>query len=118
MSQLPLNDTDFWWVRYVLGIALPIGLLAYGIHSLISGHSFAVALAVRGGYNHQMFIPVLGNEARCMGAGYLGMALALFGQCFAQYQETLGNFYEWIVAAGLVVAAIGVMSCSWLLFVD
>jgi|GEM_PF-3558912 len=110
-SQLPLNDTDFWWLRYFLGIAVPIGLFIWGLYSLVTMHSYTVWWLGRGRLN---FVPVGGQQAVLMGIAYLGVAVALFAKCYAQYHERMGYFYQWILAPGMLLAGGGVVWCSWI----
>jgi hypothetical protein len=110
-NQLPLNDTDFWWLRYVCGLVLPIGLAIFGVYSLISRHSYAL---IRTGGRALHFVPVQGEQAILMGVAYLGVALILFANCYAQYHETMAYWYQWILALGLLATLFGMGWCSWI----
>jgi hypothetical protein len=109
--QLPLCDTDFWWLRYVCGIALPIGLAVLGLYSFISRHSFAPFDGVHRGIH---FVSVYGRQAIAMGLAYLGLALILFGNCYAQYHETMGFYYQRITAPGALMFVVGMVWCVWI----
>jgi hypothetical protein len=111
-SQLPLNDTDFWYLRYGLGIVLPLVIAAYGIYSLVSGHSFTIWGLT--GRRSLHLIPVQGEQAYLMGMTYLGIALMLFASCYAQYHEKMGFYYQWILAPGALAAGLGEAWCSWI----
>jgi hypothetical protein len=113
--MLPLNDTDFWWLRYGLGIALPIVFFISGICSLVSLHSYAVWRGM-GGRGIQL-IPVQGEQAILMGAAYLGIAMMLFANCYAQYHEKMGFYYERILGPGAILAGGGILWCSWIFLV-
>lgn len=110
-SQLPIGDTDFWWLRYGLGIAAPILLFLSGIYSVISLHSYAI-WAGRGYGIH--LVAVSGKQAILMGVSYMGIALALFANCYAQYHDKMGFYYQWILAPGAILAGGGIMWCSWI----
>ena len=114
---MPLTNTDadFWWLRYFCGLALPFVLAVWGIYSMISLHSHAIwsNSAMSGGFQVS-FVPVQGKQAVVMGAAYIGMALALFANCYAQYHEKMAYYYEWILAPGAILAGGGVLWCSWI----
>jgi hypothetical protein len=110
-SQLPLNDTDFWWLRYVCGIALPIIFAAFGIYSLLTQHSLAPFDGMHRGFN---FVIVHGRLALASGLTYLGLGIVLFGNCFAQYHDKMGFYYERFVGPGALMLIIGVGWCSWI----
>ena len=112
-SLLPMSDTDFWWLRYFMGIAVPIALSVYGIYSILTRHSYAVW----GWRSHVQFVPVEGEQAVLMGAAYLGIALALFANCYAQYHEKMGYYYQWLLAAGMLAAGVSVCWCSWIFLI-
>jgi hypothetical protein len=109
-SLLPLNDTDFWWLRYGLGVAVPAALAAWGVYSIVTLHSYAIARMGRG----IQFIPVKGEQAALMGVAYLGMALIFFANCYAQYHEKMGFYYQWLLVPGWLLTAGGIVWCSWL----
>jgi hypothetical protein len=104
---LPIGDNDFWWLRYILGLAVPIGFAGYGVYSLVTQHSYTYARRLG-------FVPVSGEQALLMGATYIGIALVLFGNCYAQYHEKMGFYYQWIVAPGALLVIGGFLWCSWL----
>ncbi|HEV3271849.1 MAG TPA: hypothetical protein VGZ93_06685 [Candidatus Methylacidiphilales bacterium] len=106
--QLPLNDTDFWWLRYVLGIAVPVVLTMWGIYSIVTRHSYAI-WALR--YSLR-FVPVEGKQAILMGVAYLGIAIILFANCYAQYHDKMGFYYQWILAPGVIMAGGGIFWCG------
>ncbi len=108
---LPLCDTDYWWLRYVLGIAVPIVLVSCSVYSLATMHSYAI-WALR--YTLFRFVPVEGEQAILMGIAYLGMAMMLFANCYAQYHEKMGYFYQWIFVPGILLAGGGILWCSWI----
>jgi len=110
--MLPLNDTDFWRLRYVCGVALPVAFALCGLYSMISLHSYTI-WAGRGYGVH--LVAVSGEPALLMGAAYIGIALVLFGNCYAQYHDKMGYYYQWIVGPGAILAGGGVIWCSWLL---
>jgi len=108
-SLLPLRDTEFWWLRYGLGIIAPLALAAGSLCSLFSGHSYAIwSDRHRGIY----LVPVGGEQAVLMGASYLGFAIILFANCFAQYHDKMGFYYQWILAPGALLAGGGAIWCS------
>jgi hypothetical protein len=107
---LPMNDTDFWWLRYGLGLALPVALAAWGAYSILTHHSYAI-WAMRYRF---WFVRVEGEQAVLMGVAYIGMALMLFAHCYAQYHEKMGFYYQWLLAPGALLAGGGVMWCSWI----
>jgi hypothetical protein len=107
---LPLNDTDFWWLRYVLGVAVPAALTAWGVYSIVTLHSYAIGRMGRG----IQFIPVKGEQAILMGVAYIGVAVMLFSNCYAQYHESMGFYYQWLLASGALMTTVGVLWCSWL----
>jgi hypothetical protein len=106
-SQLPMNDTDFWWLRYVLGIAIPIALTVYGAYSIVTLHSYTYGRRVG-------FIPVEGEQAMLMGIFYSSIALALFANCYAQYHEKMGNYYQWMLGTGALLAGGSFLWCWWI----
>jgi hypothetical protein len=112
---MPLTNTDtnFWWLRYFCGLALPLVLIIWGIYSMISLHSYAI-WALRG---YLRFVPVEGEQAVLMGVAYLGMALMLFANCYAQYHEKMGFYYQWLLAPGAILAGGGIMWCAWIFLV-
>ncbi len=71
--MLPLNDTDFRWLRYGLGIVLPLALTAGGIYSILTLHAYAIS-----GYRGMRLIPVEGRQAIFMGVAYIGIAVMFF----------------------------------------
>jgi hypothetical protein len=106
---LPLNDTDFWWLRYFCGIALPACFATFGIYSLISHHSISPIDGIHRGI---YFTSVYGWQAVAMGVTYLGCALTLFGNCYAQYHEKMAYYYEWFAGTG----ALTVTAAIWFLW--
>ena len=110
---LPMGNTDFWWLRYVLGIAAPVLLTGCGIYSILARHSYAIW----GLRSHMQLVPVEGEQAVLMGAAYLGIALALFANCYAQYHEKMGYYYQWLLAAGMLAAGVSVCWCSWIFLI-
>ncbi len=115
--QLPLSDTDFWWLRYGLGIMLPIALAAWSLYSLVSGHSYAI-WSDRHHFLFLYFMPVTGEQAVIMGLAYLGMAVMLFANCYAQYHEKMGYYYQWIMAPGALLAGGGIIWCSLIVLIQ
>ena len=109
-SLLPMNNTDFWWIRYGLGILAPLVLAAIGLLSLYTRHSDAIWSQGR----RITLVPVSGEQAILMGFAYIGMALMLFGNYFAQYHERMAYFYEWFTAVGAILAGGGIVWCSWI----
>jgi hypothetical protein len=109
------TDTNFWWLRYFCGWALPLLLVFWGIHSIISLHSYAIWFNV-GVYGKSLiaFVPVEGKQAVLVGVAYMGIALALFANCYAQYHEKMGFYYQWILATGALLAGVGFFWCSWI----
>jgi len=117
INQVPLGDADFWWLRYFCGLALPLVLVLWGIYSMISLHSYAIWLnAGISGRSLIGFVPVEGKQAILMGVAYLGIALALFANCYAQYHDKMGFYYQWILAPGTILAGGGICWCSWIFF--
>ena len=114
MSILPDLPTNFFIKKWISGILLPVGMSGYGLKSLFTAESHAIAL----GRYHLDFIPVSGFQAHLMGVGYLGFALALFGWCFAPYSERLHKTAIPIMVAGLVIGCIAVAWNSWMYFVN
>ena len=113
MPDLPprLSETNFRLMRYGLGLAVPIGFSGYGIYSLVTQHSYAI-WAMRG-YGIRL-VPVFSEQAMLMGAAYFGLALVLFGNCYAQYHEKMGYYYQWIVGPAALLAGGGVLWSSWI----
>jgi hypothetical protein len=105
--MLPLNDTDFWWLRYGLGIALPIPVALFGIYSMISQHSYVY-------WRGSGFVPVHGTQAVVMGAVYLGIAIMFFANCYLQYNEKWAYSYQWPLGLGALMTAVGTIWCSWI----
>jgi len=114
---MPLTntDTDFWWLRYFCGLALPLVLLVWGSYSIIYLHSYAIWInAGISGKSLIAFVPVEGKQAILVGIAYMGIALALFANCYAQYHEKMGFYYEWILAPGVLLAGFGFLGCTWI----
>jgi len=114
---MPLTNTDinFWWLRYFCGLALPVVLAVWGIYSIISLHSYAIWLnAGISGRSFIAFVPVEGKQAVLVGVAYLGIALALFANCYAQYHEKMGFYYQWLLAPGLLLAGFGFLWSTWI----
>lgn len=109
-SILPPHPTDFWIKRWLFGIALPGALVCYGVYSLITEHSYAIARA----FNRIEFVEVSGFQATLMGIAYIGAALALFSYCYAPYSERFCGVSDYGLAAGLLGTMIGVGWCSWI----
>ena len=109
-SQLPVSGPDFWWLRYGLGVAVPIALAIWGAYSIATLHSYAIWCDryVRG----LDFVKVNGEQAVLMGIAYWGVALAFFASCYAQYHYKMGFYYQWLVAPGVILAIGGVLWCS------
>jgi hypothetical protein len=105
--MLPLNDTDFWWLRYGLGIALPVLIGIFGLDSIVTQHSYV--LWRRGG-----IVPIHGLQAVVMGVAYLGIALMLFANCYLQYHEKGAWYYEWPLGVGALMTAVGAIWCMWI----
>ena len=104
---LPLNDTDFWWLRYVLGIAVPIGLWAWGLYSIVTQNSYIY-------WRRVGFVPVHGEQAILIGVASIGVALAFFAYCYAQYHEKMGFYYQWLFVPGALLAIGGYWWCNWI----
>jgi hypothetical protein len=109
---MPLTnrDADFWWLRYFCGLALPMFFGGAGIFSIVSRHSYAV-WAPRFSLK---LVSVDGEQAILWGVVYLGMALALFANCYMQYHGKMGFYYEWPLALGAIAAGGGIMWYVWL----
>jgi hypothetical protein len=105
--MLPLNDTDFWWLRYGLGLALPVPMALFGAYSIVARHSYVYWL--RSG-----LVPVHGTQAVFAGVAYLGLALMFFSNCYLQYDEKAGFHYGWPLALGAIMTAVGALACMWL----
>jgi hypothetical protein len=103
------RDADFWWLRYFGGIVLPACLSLGGIVSIILQRSYAV-WAVRFSLK---FVPVTGEQAVLWGIAFLGVALALFANCYMQYHDKMGFHYEWPLAAGIIAAAGAIIWYGW-----
>jgi hypothetical protein len=110
---LPLCNTDFWWLRYFCGLALPVGFTVLGIYSLISRHSYAPIDGIHRGI---YFTSVYGWQAIAMGVTYLGLALTLFGNCYAQYHEKMAYYYEWFAGPGALTLSAGFIWFLWTFF--
>jgi len=106
-GMLPLNDTDFWWLRYVLGVAVPIPIALFGIYSVLLRHSYVY-------WRNQGFVPVEGKQAILAGVAYLGIALMLFANCYLQYHEKMAYRYHWFLGLGAIMTAVGAVWCSWI----
>jgi hypothetical protein len=104
----PIADADFWWVRYAGGLVAPLLLALWGGYSVLSQHSYAIwALRAR-----IRFVPVTGEQAVLMGVAYLGVGIALFANCYAQYHQKMAYYYQWILAPGALMAGGGILWCS------
>jgi hypothetical protein len=101
-SQLPLNNTDFWWLRYFCGLVLALGFGLLAIYSLTSLHSYSPIDGIHRGI---YFTSVYGWQAVAVGVTYLGVAFMLFGNCYAQYHEKMGYYYQWIAGTGALTFA-------------
>ena len=113
----PTNtDTNFWWVRYFCGLMLPLITIVYSIYSLIFRHSYSIwfNIGISSGSRGIWFVPVRGEQAVLMGVAYLGVAFMLFANCYAQYHEKMGYYYQWILAPGALMAGVGFFWCSWI----
>jgi hypothetical protein len=104
------QDTDFWWLRYFCGIALPLFFSIAGTFSIVSRHSYAVWAPSRS----LRLVPVDGEAAVLWGIAYVGVALALFANCYMQYHDKMGFYYEWPLALGVLAAGGGIMWYVWL----
>jgi hypothetical protein len=105
--MLPLNDTDFWWLRYGLGIGLPVPMALAGFYSIITQHSYVYWR--RGG-----FVSIHGFQAVVMGVAYIGIALMLFANCYLQYHEKWAYHYQWHLGIGATMTAVGALWCMWI----
>lgn len=108
-SQLPMSDTDFWWMRYFVGIFLPIVFASVGSISLFTRHSAAIWSSRGSGIQ---IIPVSGEQAILMGFAYIGIAMLLFAEYYAQYHERMGFYYQWIELPGAILSGGGILWCS------
>ena len=110
---MPLTntDTDFWWLRYFCGLALSLAVAILAGYSLISLHSYA---PFDGRHRGIHFVSVEGTLAQAMGIMYLGIALMLFGSCYAQYQEKMAYYYQWIVLPGALMMISGIIWFFWI----
>jgi hypothetical protein len=104
-SLLPIGDTDFWWLRYGLGIAAPIPLSVWGVYSIVTQHSYTYGRRIG-------IIPVHGEQAVLIGLACIGFALILFSNCYAQFHKTMGFFYQWILALGVLLGGGGILWCN------
>jgi hypothetical protein len=105
--MLPLNDTDFWWLRYGLGIALPIPITLFAVYSVVMRHSYVY-------WRSRGLVPVEGTQAIVAGVAYLGIALMFFANCYLQYHEKMAYSYHWYLGAGALMATVGTLWCSWI----
>jgi hypothetical protein len=101
------TDSDFWWLRYFCGLALPIPLALYGVFSMITRHSYTF-------WRRSGFVPVTGFQAVLVGMAYLGLALILFANCYAQYHEKMAYHYQWFLAPGAILTVVGSLWCTWI----
>jgi hypothetical protein len=108
--MLPLSETDFWWLRYGLGIAVPLPFIGCGIYSIVTQHSYTYLRNVG-------FVPVEGKQAILMGIACIGIALSLFANCYAQYHEKMAYYYQWILGPGAILAGGGFLWCSWIFLI-
>jgi hypothetical protein len=105
--MLPLSDTDFWWLRYGLGIALPVPVALFGIYSIVLQHSYFYLRRVG-------FVPLHGLQAVVAGVMYLGIALMLFSNCYLQYHEKWAWYFQWPLGLGGAMTAVGAFWCMWI----
>ena len=87
--------------------------MAWGIYSIITLHSYAIS-GTGFRYRWPHLVPVEGKQAVLMGGAYTGFALVLFANCYAQYHEKMGYYYQWLLASGALLAAGGIVWCSWI----
>ncbi len=52
-----------------------------------------------------------------MGSAYLGLALTLFGGCYAQYHDRMGFYYQRFSIPGLLMFIFGIIWCAWIYLV-
>lgn len=100
--------SNAWWYQWTVGIFGPVFLIGFSIYGLHTGRAYAVA---RGFYT-LWFVPVRGFQATLMSLSYLAWALAAFAHGYARYHKVLACYYELLLAAGLVPAAILMSWCS------
>ena len=93
---------------------MPLLVAAFGVYSLVTDHSLAVAAR-----RFVIFlVPVSGEQARLMGVVYLGVALMLFANFYAQYHDKTGFYYQWFLVPGALAAIMGTIWCSWIFLAD
>jgi hypothetical protein len=109
--MLPQSDTDFWWMRYGLGVIAPLVSTAWGLCSIVTQHSYVL---LRRGPSVLAFMPVHGLQAILVGIAFLGLALALFSNFYGQYHEKMAYYYQWPMACGLVLMIGGSLWSSWI----
>jgi hypothetical protein len=113
MSILPEHPESFFIRRWIFGILISACLLIYGLKSLITAESYAIAWTR---FNFD-FISVSGFQAYLMGCGYLGFSFALFGYFYAPYSDNFHKVAELIMVLGLVVSCISICWNSWIFLI-
>ncbi len=106
-SLLPMSDTDFWWLRYGLGIGASVPFALFGAYSVITRHSYVYQRGIG-------FVTVHDTQAVIIGVAYLGIALMFFANCYLQYHPKAGFYYQWPLGLGAILTIIGVGWCSWI----
>ena len=85
------------------GIVLPPILVLCAIVSFIEKS----AIAVESRRFRINFVPVDGFQAELMAVGYFGVAISLFAYGSARLDARMSGWYEYLLAAGLIIALVG-----------
>ena len=105
--KVPIYDLSFWWLRYSLGIAVPLALLAWGMYSIVTLHSYFISRY------RPFLVPLEGEQAVLIGVAYIGIALMLFANYYVQYHKTMGFYYQWLLTPGALLTIGGILGCCW-----
>jgi hypothetical protein len=105
-SILPDHPTDFWLKRWVLGGAVALCAVSYGLYAILTQQAYAYE------YRHKL-VAVSGGQAMLVGLFFLGLGLALFSNYHAPYSRWCAPLHHPGTCLGLVLCVIGIVGAEF-----
>jgi hypothetical protein len=105
--------SNAWWSKILLGLAAPCTLLLLAAYCLATGTAYSVGFLR---YGRVVILPVHGLQAFLMIGSYAALAASAFAYGYCRHHNVMALYYEWLLAVGLIAAAVCLIWCSILFF--
>jgi len=117
-KELPndrISDAKFARLKYGCGLIVPAVLSLWGLFCIVTRLSY---IPWRDSGSQSIRITTIHGEAAiAFGIAFIGMAVAFFGEYYAQYHNRMGFYYQRYLGAGVITFLFGSFWCAWALMV-